>query len=159
ESLSVERARAVRTARMTALTAEGRRAMLAGDNAAGLAALEELAKYGIEDPSVLVLLALARRAPDPAGARAAPPPARTRPGITPALRLGALLLAGLSAHAAHRTARALECFHAAQQLAPNDPRGYDFEARVWLASQDLATARAVVEKGLGRRPGDPTLTQ
>lgn len=158
--LAVERKQDLERAHLAALAAEARRATDAGDPAAARSALEEQVANGVSEWGVWLPLAqLRRQAGDVAGSGAAAEHALALPGGEPAARLEALLLAGMAAQAGHRTARAFECFRAAQALAPRDPRGYDYEARVRFAAHDVEGARAVVTRGLAAVPGDPALTQ
>ncbi len=160
ESLAAERARELRRAGLDSLAARAHRAFEAGDAGAARTALEELVASGEESAWAVVMLAQTRRATgDVVGSGALAERALARPGATPALRLEALLLAGMAAQADHRTARAFACFREAQASAPRDPRGYDYEARMRFAARDLAGARAAIARGLERVPGDPTLTQ
>ena len=50
-------------------------------------------------------------------------------------------------------------FRDAQREFPNDPRAYDFEARILAIAHDLAGARAVIERGLRNAPGAPSLLE
>jgi tetratricopeptide (TPR) repeat protein len=130
----------------------------AGDVAGARAALERLAGAGGATAADWLALAQARReAGDAAGSGVAARHALD--GLAGGQRVEALLLAGISAHAAHRTVEAFDCFREVQRLAPADARGYDYEARVRFAQRDVAGARSVVERGLAHVPGDPTLLQ
>jgi spermidine synthase len=158
--LAVERKQQLERTRLAALAAEVQRATAAGEPTTARKALEELAANGVNEWSVWLPLAQARRqAGDLAGSGVAAERALALPRAEPAARLEALLLAGMAAQAGHRTARAFECFRAAQALAPRDPRAYDYEARVRFAANDVEGARAVVTRGLAAAPGDPALTQ
>ena len=74
-------------------------------------------------------------------------------------RLEPLLVLGITEFAAGRHAAALEQFQDAQRVAPLDARAYNYEARVRLAERDVTGARAALERGLGRVPGDAALLQ
>ena len=74
-------------------------------------------------------------------------------------RLEALLLLGIAEFGAQRSTQALAAFAEARLLAPTDPRSYDFEARLRLAAQDVAGARAALARGLAQAPGDSVLVR
>lgn len=145
-------------ARHAALRDQVRAAAGSGNAANARAALEELTTTGGATAADWLALAMARRgAGDLPGSGAAARHALA--GLAGASRVEALLLMGMSAHAAHRTAEAFASFREAQRLAPTDARGYDYEARVLFAAGDLAGARTAVMRGLAHVPADPTLTQ
>ena len=80
-------------------------------------------------------------------------------GATGAARLEPLLMLGIVEFGLQQSEAALARFREAQSLAPRDGRGYLYEARVRLNTNDPAGARGALERGITRVPGDPALTQ
>ena len=80
-------------------------------------------------------------------------------GATGAARLEPLLMLGIVEFGLQQTEAALARFREAQSLAPRDGRGYLYEARVRLNTNDPDGARGALERGISRVPGDPALTQ
>ena len=73
-------------------------------------------------------------------------------------RVEFLLVLGIAEFVTQRHADAISRFQEAQTLAPDDPRPYNYEARVRAVQKDVAGARRVLVRGLARVPGDSTLT-
>ncbi|MDF1563913.1 MAG: O-antigen ligase family protein [Deltaproteobacteria bacterium] len=69
-----------------------------------------------------------------------------------------LALAATAARSEGEAERALELATRLQALAPLDPRGPLLLARIHRGQNDLAAAGAVLQQGLARLPGDPTLS-
>ncbi len=149
----------VRGGRRDALLEQARAQERAGDAAGARAVLEQVAQDPAAPAEVWVRLALLRRQlGDVAGSGEAARRA-LRAGIAGAARVEALLHAGMAAQAVSQSADAFAHFREAQALAPTDPRGYDFEARMLVRARDLTGARAVVERGLRNVPGDASLLE
>ncbi len=70
-----------------------------------------------------------------------------------------LLVLGIASYASQQSSEALAWFRQAQAHDPRDARPYEYEARILATNQDRAGARAVLERGLARLPGDPALTR
>jgi spermidine synthase len=94
---------------------------------------------------------------DAAGASAAARQALAN--LAGAARLEPLLLLGIAEFGGQRNEAAMAAFREAQQVAPEDARAYNFEARILLASGDVPGARRALERGLARAPGDSALTR
>jgi len=157
-ALEAEWRSATRRAELARLSEQASARLVAGDTAGARTLVESLAKAGAATPAQWLALATIRRETgDAAGSGAAAE--RALAGLTGGPRVEALLLAGMAAQAEHRTTRAFACFREAQTLAPQDPRAYDYEARVRFGARDLIGARAAVERGLARVPGDKSLLQ
>ena len=85
---------------------------------------------------------------------------RARDGLAQATgtdRTERLIVLGIASYATQQSAEALARFREAQAHDPRDPRPYEYEARILAATQDVAGARAVLDRGLSRLPGEPTL--
>ncbi len=158
-SLAQEWSARVRAARRDALLERAHAQERAGDAAGARAALEEVARDPEAPMDVWVRLALLRRQlGDVAGSGEAARVA-LRSGVAGAQRVEALLHAGMAAQAVNQSAEAFAHFREAQAVAPSDPRGYDYEARMLVRARDLTGARAVVERGLRHAPGDASLLE
>lgn len=157
-SLTAEYTTSQVAVRNRALLERSRALAASGDAAGARAALEALAAADAAPPAAWLALAQARWEGGefaPAGSAAR----RALLGLTGAKRLEPLLVAGMSAFHDGRSSEALGYFREARTVVPTDARGYDYEARVRVTTGDRAGARAVVEQGLVRLPGNPVLLQ
>ncbi|MFM7232618.1 MAG: fused MFS/spermidine synthase [bacterium] len=158
DTLSARHARTVRALREGFLRTTLRERSMARDAAAARDALEGIANEGFATAGDWRLLAMARlEAGDVPGARGAAETAAA--GLTGGERVEALVVAGSAALRLREDARALTHAVALQRAAPDDPRGYDLEARIHMLRGERDAARAAVERGLARVPGDASLQQ
>jgi len=149
----------VQQTKLAAALADARKRLQAGDAQSVRPALEQAAASGSTNAELWLLLAEARRQTGDvrgAGAAAQQVLKSDAGGVS---RIDAQLLYGTSMLAQGRTTEALASFREVQRLAPQEPRGYDLEARLHATAGSWARAKDAVERGLRAIPGDPTLTQ
>lgn len=158
DSLAKVAASREREARVAELFATARTLAGRGDAAGTRAAFEELVTLDAATPTVWRALAQARSeaGDDDGGARAA---VRALSSLTGPERLEPLLVLVATRARAGRTADALAFAREAQSVAPNDPRGYDLEARLRVTRGDPAGARAAIARGLEHNPTADVLLQ